>query len=100
MARFVALVFNWWTLFVRLADPDRHREAIISRPLLLSAIGRRATHAGQITIRVGSTHAQHAWAREALSRIGMFLEGLRSTAEQLTPCNAGIASSARRSGAT
>ena len=28
MARIVALVFNWWNLFVRLADPDHHREAI------------------------------------------------------------------------
>src|SRR6202030_378749 len=28
IARCVALVFNWWNLFVRLADPDHHREAI------------------------------------------------------------------------
>ena len=85
MARFVALVFNWWTLFVRLADPNHHREAITSRPLLLSAIGRRTTHAGQTTIRVGSTHGKHAWVRSALTRIGLFLEALRSNAEQLTP---------------
>jgi hypothetical protein len=85
MARFVALVFNWWTLFVRLADPDRHREAITSRPLLLTAIGRRATHAGQTTIRGRSTHGRHAWVRGALTRIGAFLEALRSSAEQLTP---------------
>jgi hypothetical protein len=39
MARIVALIFNWWNLFVRLADPDHHREAITSRPLLLHAIG-------------------------------------------------------------
>jgi len=31
MAGFVALVFNWWNLFVRLADPNRHREAITNR---------------------------------------------------------------------
>jgi len=41
MAGAVALVFNWWNLFVRLADPDRHREAITSRPLLLQAVGDR-----------------------------------------------------------
>ena len=28
MARLIALIYNWWSLFVRLADPDRHREAI------------------------------------------------------------------------
>jgi hypothetical protein len=30
MARTVALIFNWWNLFVRLADPDHHRAG--SRP--------------------------------------------------------------------
>jgi len=85
MARFVALVFNWWSLFVRLADPDHHREAITTRPLLLSAIGRQTTHAGQTTIHISSAHARHSWARAALTRIGAFLETLRSTAEQLSP---------------
>jgi hypothetical protein len=85
MARFVALVFNWWALFTRLADPEHHREAITSRPLLLTAIGRQTTHAGQTTIHVSSAHAKHPWARAALTRIGAFLEMLRSTAEQLSP---------------
>lgn len=85
MARFVALVFNWWSLFARLADPDHHREAITTRPLLLTAIGRLTSHAGQTAIHVSSTHAKHPWARTALTRIGAFLEALRSTAEQLSP---------------
>ncbi len=85
MARFVALAFNWWNLFARLADPDHHREAITSRSLLLTAIGRQTTHAGHTTIDVSSAHAKHAWARAALTRIGAFLESLRSTAEQFTP---------------
>jgi hypothetical protein len=38
MAGCVALVLNWCNLFVCLADPCRHREAITSRPLLLQAI--------------------------------------------------------------
>jgi hypothetical protein len=41
LARTVALVYNWWSLFVRLADPEHHREAITTRPLLLSAIAQR-----------------------------------------------------------
>ena len=73
---------TFWTVS---ADPNHHREAITSRPLLLSAIGRRTTHAGQTTIRVGSTHGKHACVRSALTRIGLFLEALRSNAEQLTP---------------
>jgi hypothetical protein len=35
-ARAVALIYNWWSLFVRLAHPDARREAITSRPWLMS----------------------------------------------------------------
>jgi hypothetical protein len=85
MARCVALVANWWNLFVRLADPDHHREAITSRPLLLTAIGRQTQHAGRTTLHVSSPHGRHGWARKAFTRIGAFFAELRQTAEQLTP---------------
>jgi hypothetical protein len=66
MARFIALIYNWWSLFVRLAEPDRHLEAITSRPLLLSAIAERSRHARQTTLRVASSHAKAG--RRACSR--------------------------------
>ena len=50
LARSVALIYNWWSLFVRLADPEHHREAITSRPLLLTALARRTYHAGQVQL--------------------------------------------------
>jgi len=37
VARITALTYNWWSLFVRLANPHQHTEAITSRPLLLHA---------------------------------------------------------------
>ena len=40
MARIVALIYNWWSLFVRLAIPERHAKAITSRPLLLYGVGK------------------------------------------------------------
>ena len=43
LARIVALVYNWWSLFTRLAIPNRHTEATTSRPLLLHGIGRQTT---------------------------------------------------------
>ena len=49
-ARAVALIYNWWSLFVRLANPEARREAITSRPWLMSSVGRRTEHAGQTTI--------------------------------------------------
>src|SRR3954463_5106775 len=56
LAATVALIYNWWGLFARLADPAHHREAIPSRPFLLSAIARRTRHAGQVTLTISSTH--------------------------------------------
>jgi hypothetical protein len=84
MARFIALIYNWWSLFVRLAEPDRHLEAVTSRPLLLSAIAETTRHARQTTLRVSSSHAKAGWAANVLSSIARFLHGLTHNAEQLT----------------
>jgi hypothetical protein len=84
-AGMVALIYNWWSLFVRLADPDHHREAITTRPLLLSAIARQTQHAGQVTLTISSMHAAHDKARDAYRRIAGFLARLRKNAEQLDP---------------
>ena len=40
MAPAVALVYNWWSWYVRAANPSGRREALTSRPLLLAAVGR------------------------------------------------------------
>src|SRR3954447_9275595 len=82
MARCVGLVYNWWSLFGRLADPDRRLEAITSRPLLLHGVARRTRHAGQTIIT--SAHGSAGKAQAALTRIAAFFAELRSTAEQLT----------------
>jgi len=42
----VALIYNWWSWYVRLANPKNRMEAITSRPKLLSAVGRLTNHAG------------------------------------------------------
>ena len=55
MARITALVYNWWSLFVRLADPNQHSEAITSRPLLLHAPARITRHSGWTRITIKSS---------------------------------------------
>jgi hypothetical protein len=85
LAGTVALIYNWWNLFTRLADPEHHREAITTRPLLLSAIARKTQHAGQVTLTISSTHGMRDKARRAYVRIAGFLAGLREIAEQLDP---------------
>jgi hypothetical protein len=84
-ARHVALVYNWWSLFVRCADPERPREAVTSRPLLLCAVGRVVETGRQLTLRLTSTHAQAARAQRLLTGLSLFLSGLQNTAEQLSP---------------
>jgi Transposase DDE domain group 1 len=85
LAGTVALIYNWWSLFARLADPEHHREAITTRPLLLSAIASRTQHAGQVTLTISSTHGMRDKARGAYVRISGFLARLRENAEQLDP---------------
>ncbi len=85
-ARAVALIYNWWSLFVRLANPEARREAITSRPWLMSSVGRRTEHAGQTTITLTGLHAEFAKARAALTRVSAMLHDWAArAAEQLNP---------------
>ena len=84
-ARAVALIYNWWSLFVRLANPEARREAITTRPWLMSSVGRRTEHAGQTTITLTGLHAHFGKAKEALTRVSAWLQALASrAAEQLS----------------
>ena len=84
MARLIALIYNWWSLFVRLADPDRHREAITSWPLLLHGVARQTRHGGQTRLTVTSHHGRREAVAAALRRIAGFFRVLAQSAEQLS----------------
>ena len=73
-ARAVALVYNWWSLYVRLANPAARREAITSRPCLMRSVGRRTEHAGQTTITLTGMHGEFGKAREARTRVSRMLQ--------------------------
>ena len=82
MARITALIYNWWTIFMRLGIPDKHAEAITSRPLAMNGIARQTTHANQTTVEITSTHAKAAIIGEALINVSRFLKHISNTAEQ------------------
>ena len=84
MARITALIYNWWTVFMRLGIPDKHAEAITSRPLALHGIARRTRHSNQTTIEVTSMHSKAAVIADALGKVSRFLKRIKATAEQLT----------------
>ena len=56
-ARAVALIYNWWSWYVRLAHPKTRLEAITSRPMLLAGVGRLTEHAGQSRLLLTLSHA-------------------------------------------
>jgi hypothetical protein len=77
----VALIYNWWRLFVRLADPNHRPEAVT--PSLADAGGRSTNLAC-----LASDADHHAWRTTqsaAYQQIAGFLAKLRQTAEQLNP---------------
>lgn len=83
MARAIALVYNWWSLFVRLAIPNKHAEAITSRPLLLQSVGKQTEHGRKRTITLTSMHAEAKDAKRLLTALEAFLRKIRANAEQL-----------------
>ena len=83
-ARAVALIYNWWSLFVRLANPEARLEAMTSRPWLMSSVGRATSHAGQTTITLTGQHAYFDKARQVLMRVSSQLQAwVSEAAEQL-----------------
>jgi len=84
MGRIIALVYNWWTIFMRLGIPDKHAEAITSRPLALHGIARQTRHGNQTTVEITSTHAEGSKIAQILTKVSGFLKAIKTTAEQLT----------------
>jgi len=84
MAKTIALIYNWWTLFMRLITPSKHTEAITSRPLLLTSAGRLTKHAKQKHISICNTHGKAKEIYEKLVATSAFFKTLYQAAEQLT----------------
>ena len=74
MGRIIALVYNWWSIFMRLGIPDKHAEAITSRPLALHGIARQTRHGNQTTVEITSTHAKASQIAEILTKVSAFLK--------------------------
>jgi len=83
---------------VRLADPEKHYEAITRRPLLLSSIGRLTKTSRQKKMLITSSHSETGRVQEIYLHMVNFFKGIKSTAPQLTPdaCWAHILANAMR----
>lgn len=84
ISRMIALIYNWWNIFVRLAEPDKHLEAITSRPLLLSSVGKLTETSRQKTLTITHAHGRAEAVRKTCQRIQHFFDELKTNAPQLT----------------
>ena len=82
-ARAVALVYNWWSWYVRAANPAARREALTSRPLLLAAVGRAVSHGGQTLLYLTPMHAEVGLIKSMIANVHAAIRHVRSAAEQL-----------------
>ena len=83
-ARAVALVYNWWSGYVRLAHPKTRLEAITSRPKLLSAVGRMTSHGGQKKILLTITHEAATRIKALVANVRHGLQLIQAAAPQLS----------------
>jgi hypothetical protein len=82
-ARAVALVYNWWSWYVRLAHPKARLEAITSRPLLLAGVGRLTQHAGQSRLLLTVTHVASTQIKTMITNVRAGLQQIKEAAPQL-----------------
>jgi len=84
VARITALIYNWWSIYVRIADPNHHREAITSRPALLHSVVRLTTSGGRRTLTVTSTNGNKGAISAFFVNLGRWLNQFTANAEQWT----------------
>jgi hypothetical protein len=82
-ARVSALVYNWWSWYCRAAHPGARLEAVTSRPLLLAAVGKAASHAGQTQLYLTPLHGKVKVIKELIINIRKALAHVKNIAEQL-----------------
>ena len=84
MANLIALVYNWWNLYVRFYDEEHHREAIRSRPMLMSGVGRQVQSGGQRTVKVSVLHEKGDIIAQAVTQISKEIQQMCAITERWT----------------
>ena len=82
MANLIALFYNWWNLYLRFYDGEHHREAIRSRPMLMSGVGRQVQSGGQRTIKVSILHEKGDLVARAIRQISGEIGQIRAITER------------------
>lgn len=84
MANLVALSSNWWNLYVRFYDEERHREAVTSRPALMHGVARQVQSGGQRKVKVSLQHEYGEAITRAVREVSSQFPPMMGSAEQWT----------------
>lgn len=84
MAGIVALVYNWWNIFCRLAEPEEHMEAKTSRPLFFNSICKVVKTSRQRFIKVTVNGAKKDTVMSMFRKISDSISIIVSNAPQLS----------------
>ena len=84
MARLDALVYNWWSLYVRMVDPEARRKAQTSRPQMMDGVARVTQRGRQKSLILTIAQSAAGGLRAAFVALTSFLRELQN-APQLTP---------------
>ena len=88
MANLVALIYNLWSVYIKLVDPLLAREAITSRPMYLMHPAKVSTHQSQRTLTIFCAHSEIRQIQERLEEAAQRLKNwAQLTAEQLKKAN-------------
>jgi hypothetical protein len=82
MARMVALICNWWSIFTRMGTGPKHAEAVTTRALFQPAIARKTRHAHQTRLSISSLPARARKVANLLGRISSWLKLFREFRER------------------
>jgi hypothetical protein len=82
MANLIALFYNWWSLYLRFYDEGHHREAIRTRPMLMSGVGRQVQSGGQRTVKISVLHERGDLIAHAVTLISRELQNIRAITER------------------
>ena len=81
--RAVALVYNCWSWCVRAANPQARRKGLISRALLLAAVGRATHSGGRTDLHLTPMHDEVGLIKTMIANIHGVIAYVKRAAQQL-----------------
>ncbi len=84
MAAIIALIYNWWNIFCRLAEPEEHMEAKTSRPLFFNSVCKIVKTSRQRFIKISVNGSEKKSVMAMFENISSVISNIVLTAPQLS----------------